>query len=194
MLRITAGALWDRANERFDADGKLRPLGAASSVSSWDGRYDARLGAANPLVSTLSGLTGFDASLGALSIARRDASVDAPLGLEFGVMSRLTVGVRLRAASHAIEPAVTHQSGAHRGHHGVQPRMDQHRGARSQNALLVAQFDSAAAQTTRRIAQCQALPATSGCGSLLAGLPAAQALVGQCRRICRRAEPAVRRA
>lgn len=50
--------------------------------------------------------------------------------------------------------------------------------ALDRNALLVAQFDSAAARATRRIAQCQALPATSGCGSLLTGLPAAQALVG----------------
>ena len=42
VLRITAGVLWDRANERYDADGKLRALGAASSTMSWNGRYDAR--------------------------------------------------------------------------------------------------------------------------------------------------------
>src|SRR5450759_1996169 len=107
VLRITGGVLWDRANERYDADGKLRALGAASSTMSWNGRYDARLGAANPLVSTLSGLTGFDASLGVLAMARRDATVDAPVGLEFGATSHLTVGVRFRAASHAIEPAVS---------------------------------------------------------------------------------------
>lgn len=176
VLRITAGALWDRANERYDADGKLRALGAAASTTSWNGRYDARLGAANPLVSTLSGLTGFDASLGVLAIARRDASVDAPVGMEFGVMSRLTVGLRLRAASHAIEPAVSINPARIEGTMGFNPAWN-NSAAHDRNAQLVAQFDSAAVQTTRRIAQCQSLPATSGCAPILAGLTAAQALV-----------------
>lgn len=176
VVRITAGVLWDRANERYDADGKLRALGAASSTSSWNGRYDARLGAANPLVSTLSGLTGFDASLGALAIARRDASVDTPLGIEFGVMSRLTAGLRLRAASHAIEPSVSINPARIEGTMGFNPAWD-NSAARDRNIQVVAQFDSAAAQTTRRIAQCQALPASAGCAPILGNLTAAQALV-----------------
>ena len=176
VLRITAGVLWDRANERYDADGKLRALGGASSTMSWNGRYDARLGAANPLVSTLSGLTGFDASLGVLAMARRDATVDAPVELEFGATSHLTVGVRFRVASHAIEPAVTINPARIEGTMGFNPAWS-NSAARDLDAQLLEQFDSATAQTTRRIAQCQSLPATSGCAPILAGLGAAQALV-----------------
>jgi hypothetical protein len=176
VLRITGGVLWDRANERYDADGKLRALGAASSTMSWNGRYDARLGAANPLVSTLSGLTGFDASLGVLAMARRDATVDAPVSLEFGATSRLTVGVRFRAASHAIEPAVSINPARVEGTMGFNPAW-RNSAARDLDVQLLAQFDSATAQTTRRIAQCQSLPSTSGCAPVLAGLGAAQALV-----------------
>ena len=33
-LRVGAGLQWDRANERYDADGKLRALGAGASASS----------------------------------------------------------------------------------------------------------------------------------------------------------------
>ena len=161
VLRITAGALWDRANERYDADGKLRALGAASSTTSWNGRYDARLGAANPLVSTLSGLTGFDASLGALAMARRDATVDAPVELEFGATSRLTVGVRFRVASHAIEPAVTINPARIEGTMGFNPAWS-NSAARDLDAQLLAQFDSATAQTARRIAQCPRISSPSG--------------------------------
>ena len=176
VLRVTAGVLWERANERYGADGKLRALGAASSTSSWNGRYDPRLAAAGPLVSTLSGLAGFDASLGALSIARRDASVDGPIGVEVGVSSRLTVGARVRVANHAIEPSVRINPARIEGTVGFNPAWSLS-AARDRNTLLVAQFDSAAAQTTRRIAQCQAAPATAGCASVLGNVPGAQALV-----------------
>lgn len=176
VVRVTAGVAWDRANERYDADGKLRALGAGASATSWNGRYDARLAAAGPLVSTLSGLSGFDASLGALSIARRDASVDAPLGLDVGVWSRLTVGVRFRVANHAIEPNVSINPGRIEGTMGFNPAWSIS-AAHDRNALLLTQFDSAAAQTSRRIVQCQASPATTGCAPLLANVSGAQSLV-----------------
>ncbi|MEK7240630.1 MAG: hypothetical protein AAB224_08585 [Gemmatimonadota bacterium] len=176
VWRVTAGVVWDRANERYDADGKLRALGAAASTSSWNGRYDPRLGTAGPLVAALSGLPDFDASLGVLSIARRDASVDAPLGLELGVLSRLTVGAQVRVASHAIEPSVGINPGRIEGAMGFNPAWT-NTTARDRNSQLLAQFDSATAQTTRRIVQCQASPTTAGCASVLANVPGAQALV-----------------
>lgn len=180
VLRVTAGVLWERANERYDADGKLRALGAASSTSSWNGRYDPRLAAAGPLVSALSGLAGFDASLGALSIARRDAAVDGPIGVEVGVWSRLTVGARVRVANHAIEPSVRVNPARVEGTMGFNPAWSSST-ARDRNTQLVTQFDSATAQVTRRIAQCQAAPATAGCTSVLGNVAGAQALVAGAR-------------
>ena len=77
VLRVTAGVLWERANERYDADGKLHTLGASTSASVWNGRYDPRLAAADPLVVALSGLAGF---IGMLSFAREVyASVASPV-------------------------------------------------------------------------------------------------------------------
>src|SRR3972149_748247 len=45
VLRVGAGLQWDRANERYDAQGKLRPLGASASTSSWNGQYNTSLAA-----------------------------------------------------------------------------------------------------------------------------------------------------
>lgn len=174
VLRLGAGLQWDRANERYDAEGKLRPLGA--NVPSWNGQYDTRLAAAASAVSALSGVAAFDPSLGALSIQRRDASADNVLGVEFGVLPRLTVGAHVRAASHAIEPRLILNAGRIEGTMGFNPAWT-NTVARDRNALLVAQFDSAVAQTSRRIAQCQSSPGTAGCGPIVANVAGAQALV-----------------
>ncbi len=174
VLRVGAGLLWDRANERFDAQGKLHSLGA--SVASWNGQYDPRLAASASVVSALSGVAAFDPSLGALTIQRRDASADNVLGVEVGVLPRLTVGAHVRAASHAIEPRLILNAGRVEGTMGFNPAWA-NSVARDRNALLVAQFDSAVAQTTRRIAQCQSSPGTAGCGPIVANVAGAQTLV-----------------
>ncbi|MBA4070647.1 MAG: hypothetical protein C0497_02250 [Gemmatimonas sp.] len=176
VLRIGAGLQWDRANERYDADGKLRPLGAFASTSSWDGGYHAGLAAAASVVSALSGVAAFDPSLGALTIQRRDASADNLIGAEFGVLSRLTVGARLRAASHAIEPRIILNPGRTEGTMGFNPAWA-NTVARDRNTLLLSQFDSAVAQTTRRIALCQTAPAAAGCAPIVANVAGAQSLV-----------------
>lgn len=177
-LRLTLGALWERANERYDADGKLHALGAPASPASWNGAYDARLMAANPLVASLSGIGTFDASLGSLTIGRRDESTDAPLGLEVGVLSRLTLGARVRVVSHSVESGLVINPGRAEGTMGFNPAwIMSGSGAHDRDALIVAQFDSATAQTSRQLAKCQASPATAGCAPLLGNVSGVQALV-----------------
>lgn len=176
VLRVGASQQWDRANERYDAQGKLRALGASASAVSWNGQYDASLAAAAAAVSALSGVAAFDPSLGAFTVQRRDASADNRLDLEYGVLPRFTVGAHLRVASHAIEPRVILNAGRTEGTMGFNPAWT-NSVARNRNALLVAQFDSAVAQTTRRIAQCQAAPATAGCAPIAANVTGAQSLV-----------------
>jgi hypothetical protein len=173
-LRLSIGGLWDRANERYDADGKLRALGA--SASPWNGAYDPRLTTASALVTTLSGLSAFDASLGSLTIKRRDASTDALLGAEYGVLPWLTVGARVQVASHGIEPYVALNPMGNEGSMGLNPAW-LNTAARDRNALLVSQFDSAIAQTSRRITTCQASPATAGCTPIVANVGGVQSLV-----------------
>ncbi len=175
-MRVSLGALWDRANERYDANGNLRTLGASASASSWNGLFDARLAAASPLASVLSGLGSVDASLGTLAIGRRDASADALLGVELGVLPRLTVGARVHVASHAIEPGVALNTARVEGTMGLNPAWT-NTAARDRNALLLTQFDSAIAQTARRITTCQASPSTAGCAPITANVAAAQAVV-----------------
>jgi hypothetical protein len=176
VLRVGAGLQWDRANERYDAQGKLRTLGASASTASWNGQYNTSLAAAASVVSALSGVSAFDPSLGALTIQRRDASADHVIGVEVGVLPRLTVGALVRAASHAIEPRIILNAGRVEGTMGFNPAWT-NTVARDRNALLLAQFDSAVAQTTRRIAQCQLAPATAGCAPIVANVAGAQSLV-----------------
>lgn len=175
-LRISAGPVWERSNERYDANGKLQPLGAAASASAWNAQYDPRLAAAQPLVHALSGVSSFDASLGRLLIERRDAAADAALGVEVGVTRRVMLGAHLRVANHAIEPAVSLNPGRVEGTMGFNPAWT-NTTARDRNTLLLTQFDSAVAQTARRITQCQLSPGTAGCAPITANLTGAQALV-----------------
>lgn len=176
VLRVGAGMQWDRSNERYDADGKLRSLGAHASTMSWNGAYHPSLAAAASVVSALSGVAAFDPSLGALTIQRRDASADNVIGVEAGVLARLTVGAHLRTASHAIEPRIILNPGRTEGTMGFNPAWT-NTVARDRNSQLVAQFDSAVAQTTRRMAQCQLNPAATGCAPILANVAGAQSLV-----------------
>ena len=81
-------------------------------------------------------------------------------------------------ASHAIEPSVGINPGRIEGTMGFNPAWN-NTAARDRNSQLLAQFDSATAQMTRRIAQCQASPATAGCASVLANVPGAQGLVAR---------------
>ncbi len=175
-LRVSAGLQWDRSNERYDAEGKLRALGASASTASWNGQYNGSLAAAASVVSSLSGVAAFDPSLGVLTVQRRDASADNVIGVEVGVLPRLTVGARVRAASHAIEPRVILNAGRIEGTMGFNPAWA-NTVARDRNAQLLAQFDSAVAQTARRISQCQAAPATTGCAPIVANVAGAQSLV-----------------
>ncbi len=176
MLRFTAGSLWDRANERYDADGKLRALGASASTPAWNGLYDTRLMLAAPLVKSLGGVSSFDASLGSLAIGRRDASSDGLFGIDLGLLKRLTVGARVRVASHGIEPNVALNPRLIEGTMGLNPAWT-NTVAADRNAVIVAQFDSAVVQTTRRIAQCQAAPGGTGCTAITANVAAAQTIV-----------------
>lgn len=176
MLRLTFGGLWDRANERYDADGKLHVLGSSATTASWNGRYDSRLAAATPLVSTLSGLSSFDASLGALTIARRDAAADAAVGVALGLTTRIMLGVRLNIASHAIEPNVVINPGRTEGTMGFNPAWT-NTAAANRNALVLTQLDSAVAQLSRRVTQCVATPASAGCATLLPNVSTAQSLL-----------------
>lgn len=176
VLRVGISAIWDRANERYDADGILYPLGANASTTSWNGRYDSRLALAQGLVALLSGQSDFDATLGTLTIGRRDASADAVLSVEAGVLSRLTIGARIQNSSHGIEPRILLNPGRVEGTMGFNPAWT-NTTARNRNALIVSQFDSAVAQTTRRVGLCQGTPSTPGCGAILANVAGAEALV-----------------
>lgn len=175
-LRLTLGGVWDRANERYTADGKLVPLGASASASPWNSAYDARLAAATPLVASLSGDRAFDASLGALAVGRRDNAADARFGADAGIMSWLTVGIRAQVVSHGIIPNISINARRNEGTMGLNPAWS-NVSARGRNSQLIAQFDSAIAQTARRITACQTAPTTTDCAPIIANVSAAQSLV-----------------
>lgn len=175
-VRWSAAALWDRANERYGPDGKLYALGADASAASWNGAYDTRLALAGTFVRTLAGVATFDPTLGALTVRRRDASADGVFGVDLGVLSRLTIGARVQMASHGIEPYAVLNPARSEGSMGLNPGW-RSSDVRAGNALVITQFDSAVAQTTRRVAQCQATPAGSGCAPIIANVAAAQSLV-----------------
>jgi hypothetical protein len=162
-LRLRAIASWTRFDARF-TDAGVEPLGAMFTADSLG---SARLAALAPSESAIASATGsaFTLSLGRSRLDARGREEIVPVGLEYGLTNRVTVGVivpivrRRLAVQFRLDSA-----GANVGSnlHRTSPA------ARQTNSQLQTEFASAAAQLQVRLQGCRANPAGAGCAALLA--------------------------
>jgi hypothetical protein len=171
-LRLRAMTVWTRFDSRFAAEGVER-LGAPFTSDSLGRRQIAALAEIDSLLSSALARP-FALSLGQSRLDARGRHEIVPVGIEYGLTDRLTVGV--------IVPLVRRRV-------AVQFRLDSagatvgpnlHRtlpGAQTNNALVQSQFQAAAAQLQSRLQSCQANPSGAGCGALLDRQTEAQQLI-----------------
>lgn len=172
LFRLRATTVWTRFDERFTGDGR-EALGAPYTSNALGRAQLPAFGVVDSLASLAAGQP-LSLSLGQSRLDARGRREIVPLGLEYGLTRRITVGVTVPL----VRSRVTVQLRLDSTGATVGPNL--HRtlaSAASTNALLQTQFAAAAAQLQGRLTACQADPASPGCAELLARQAEAQALI-----------------
>lgn len=170
------GATWTRNAESYDSTGRVRELGGRFSLNPLGATALPLLGPIEAATRSLAAVPDFSASLGASVVHARKSFETTPLTLEYGLTSRLALGVvvplvtSISRVGLAVNPSVASV--------GFNPSLTS-AAAADANAQLLAQFAGAAAFLSGRIATCSASPSTAGCGAINTNAEAARALVLQ---------------
>lgn len=172
-VRIGAGAAWTRNAEAW-FDGTLRELGGPFSFDSLTPSRLPGLAPADAAARIASGLSGFTSTLGAVAVNARRTFESTPFSIEYGLTSRLSIGVTVPLVTSAVRVAVLANPEGSAANMGINPALGIPTLATT-NGTLVGQIEAAAAFVSSKIASCSANPAAAGCSGFNTG--AAQALV-----------------
>ena len=172
LFRLRAIAAWSRYDTRFTATGE-EPLGAPLTSPALGRAQISALGTIDSLAS-LAAAQPFTLSLGQSRLDARGREEIIPIGVEYGLTNRVTVGVIVPIVRKRVSTQWRLDSlGA-----TVGPNL--HRtlpAAASMNQLVQTQFTNAIGQLQTRLTQCQGNPSGAGCAALLARQAEAQALI-----------------
>ncbi len=179
MLRLSIANGWTRFDERFTATG-TSPLNQELSTGLLGSTQLPLLTPIENGFRTLSGNTNTRLSFGQLQVAGDARIVTTPIAFDFGVTSRLSVGVvvpivqtRRIAVAHVNERKLSPV----RANVGVIPPTL--RGAAfGRNATVAADIQRAADSLGARIARCQQNPAAAECAAVNANASDAAATRG----------------
>jgi hypothetical protein len=165
---------WSRFDE-LAGNGGTRNLAASFNVDSLNGTQLNQLGFTQDLIRVLSGSSAFRITAGNLVAAANSRVLTAPLILEYGVTSKLSIGVVIPL----VETRTTLGAQLNRrpGAANVGPNPAFVSGDYSANSGLVTSLRGAATALQNKLTQCQATPSGTGCSTLLAQQSAAQSLI-----------------
>lgn len=168
---------WTRYDALFSNDsGSPRNLAASFAADSLGPRQIPSLGASETAIRALSGLTNFRLTAGQLVSAANSRVLTAPLIIEYGLSSRLSLGVVVPVVE--TRSTVYGQLNPRPGSANVGPNPAlTSPAALAANAALVQSLTNAAAALQTRLSQCQAAPTTTDCSTLLAQQTAATSLI-----------------
>ena len=162
---------------RYDAllgDGGTRNIAASFTSDSLSSGQIAQLGYTEAQLRALTGNNAFAIKAGELTAAANSRILTAPLILEYGVTSKLTLGVVVPL----VETRTTLQA-------QLNPRTGQANVAANPlsaaswttNAAIVTSLRTAATNLQQQLTTCQGDPSGAGCATLLAQQSAASALI-----------------
>jgi hypothetical protein len=174
-FRLHAATAWTRYDARFAAAG-VAPLGALLTSDSLGVREIPRLSVAESLVTEATNAP-FRLTMGRSRLDATAREEILPLALEYGITSRLSVGVMVPIVRKRVAVQFRLDTA---GGFDANVGPNQHRtnsNAAQNNATLQAQFADAALQLQTRLSSCQANPSGPGCPSLLAREAEALALI-----------------
>jgi hypothetical protein len=174
---LTSFTRWDELlGSGTDAAGTPRNIAATLATNALDATAVPSLAPAEAAIRSLSGLPTFNLSLGNVVAAANARVVTAPLILQYGLTSRLTLGVVVPLVE--TRTSVFAQLNPKPGFASVGPNPAFFNTTQqASNASLVQTLRSAASALQLRLTNCQATPTDPSCASLLAQRGAVQALI-----------------
>ena len=176
LFRFKAATLWTRYDARF-IDGGTSPLGAEFIGDSLGAAQLASLAPIQSRVAAASA-TPFLLSLGRSRVDAVAREEVVPITLEYGVTSRLSVGVMMPMVRRRVMVQFRlDTAGGYVANVGPNPQRFTSSNAGTQNAALQVEFASAISQLQTRLSNCQSSPGAAGCPALLARQAEAQALI-----------------
>ncbi len=174
-IAFRVASAWTRYDQLIGV-GPARNIAASLSTDSLGSALEPRFAAAETAIRTLSNSSNFRLTAGNLVAIGNSRIVTAPLIIQYGLTSRVTLGVMVPL----IETRTTlyAQLNPHPGLANVGPNpVFENPGERATNAALVESFRSAATALQQRLTQCQATPSAEGCATLLGKQAEAQGLI-----------------
>jgi hypothetical protein len=172
LLRVRGITAWTRYDERFTSGG-TELLGAPLTTDAFGVATFAPLASIQSLIQAASG-TPFTLSMGRSRFDATGREEIVPMALEYGITSRLALGVMVPVVRKRIaQQFVLDSTGANVG-----PNPARTSSAASQLAAqLQAEFTNAQALLSGRLQSCQSNPSGPGCATLLSRQAEAQALI-----------------
>ncbi len=183
--RIRIGGLWSNYDSRFatTADGSYKrgPLFGGYQRANLGVADLPQLAATENNIRALSGLgTAFSLSLGSLEASGHVVKVTVPFQFDFGVTSRLSIGVSVPYVETTADNKFVLNRGGKGATVGENPARSATNSARTINGLVLSQIESARSSLTAEIARCNDAAATGGgCAAIRANPTAAQSLLSQ---------------
>jgi hypothetical protein len=167
-FRTTIGGESSVQRDRW-RDGTLEGLGAPLTGDSLDA---TRLSLLGPLDASLSalGVPSVRSTLGAPRLDVRQRLFVTPVGLEYGVTDRITLGVRATLVRTRAEAVLRMRGDSGRANVGVNP-ITLGTGVAAANGTAIGRYSAAAAALLARRDACVANPAVApACGTILSEL------------------------
>jgi hypothetical protein len=176
-FRLQAATAWTRYDARFAPNG-VAPLGALFTSDSLGVREIPRLAAAESLVTEATNAP-FRLTLGRSRLDATAREEIIPVGLEYGITNRLSVGVMMPVVRKRVAVQFRLDTA---GGFGANVGPNQHRtnaAAAQNNATVQAELANAAQQLEARLSACRSNPSGAGCAALLAREAEAVALIAE---------------
>jgi hypothetical protein len=173
LLRLRAITAWTRYDEQFTPSG-VAPLGGFLTADSLGAKQLPALAPIQSLVQSAAG-SPFTLTLGRSRLDATARQEVIPVGLEYGVTSRLSVSVVAPIVRKRVAALVRLDT---TGTPNVGPNPQRTSTLASQTNLQVqSEFSNAISQLQNRIQSCQANPAGPGCAALNGRQAEAQQLI-----------------
>jgi hypothetical protein len=167
---VTLQSSWTRFDELLGGKSSTpRNLGASFNTDSLGSMQIPALAASENAIRALSGTPAFQLTAGQLTTSANSRIVTAPVILQYGVTSRLTMGLVVPLVE--TRTTLVSRLNPHPGAANVGPNpylTGKNYGAPS---ALVQSFTAAAASLQALLSQCQQAPTTAGCSMVLSQAP-----------------------
>ena len=168
-FEIGVQSRWTRFDQLLGGRLGNRPLGSNFSTDSLGTAQLASFGPSENAIRALTGNSAFRLTAGQLTTSANSRIVTAPLIVEYGLTSRITLGVVVPLVE--TRTVLVSRLNPRLGFANVGPNPNLIGNNYGATAALVQSFTTAAANLQTLLTQCQAAPSNAGCSAVLSDAP-----------------------